>query len=60
MASRDQVHFWKGSVSEKPDTVLNGQNITLGIWTEGQVEPVRQLVSENSALSWQATRYLTV
>ena len=60
MASRDQVHFWKALFLRSPDTVLNGQNITLGIWTEGQVEPVRQLVSENSALQLASHRYLTV
>ena len=60
MANRDWVHCWKALSLRSPDTVLNGQNITLGIWTEGQVEPVRQLVSENSALQLSSHRYLTV
>ena len=60
MASSDQVHCWKALSLRSPDTVLNGQNITLGIWTEGQVEPVRQLVSENSALQLVSHRYLAV
>lgn len=34
------------SCQRGPGTVLSGQNITLGIWIEGQVEPVRQLVAK--------------
>lgn len=60
MANSDQVHCWKALSLRSPDTVLNDQNITLGNWTEGQVEPVRQLVSENSALQLASHRYLKI
>lgn len=56
-ASSDQVHCWKALSQRGPDPVLNDQNITLGIWTKGQVEPVRQLVSENSVLQLASPRY---
>lgn len=44
----------KPSPQRGPDTVLSDQNITLGIWTKGQVEPVRQLVSKMLFSSGQA------
>lgn len=60
LGTRGQAHSQQSSVrltvvlkalsQRGPQSVLNGQNIALGIWTEGQVGPARQLVSKNFVL----------
>lgn len=61
MAHSDQPNttvMLKALSQRVPDTVLNSQNIILGIQTERQAEPVSQLVSRNSSLQWASPGYL--